>query len=487
MSIDKKDVNLTLLTAFKNSNFIIVGEKALQAANASKLQTETLLESDQSISGIKSISNINVAPSIAQLDTVLPATSVNDSDDSDINLITGTRSKAGRLNTVIGSGTPQAVGQSLATVTNTNASTFRNELKTIAVEDAKPIVLDIDIVLNDGVDTQSGFSSSINNFNLSFNNLIGNNTNSLLGNCILNIQNGIFPILNAIVPNISSTFTNTIIGLLLSNRKIDAVRELEKKSTLSAEEIEKKLDEVPVSQNNVENKQVKDLVGKKTVPAYVLTSQESLWLSENTPTFGSYRFDVIGTKEELISELRNTSRDFTEFVVHWTESFKNQNLTAEDIHEWHLDKGYTGIGYHYIITRSGMLQRGRPLNLIGDHAPEFNHNQFSIGIAFVGGFNCSTLTKNPDRFLSSESFTQSQWTTFDMFCEAFYTVLPAGQAWGHNDISNLNTDPGFDVPSYVKKKFNKENHLLRGDVEGSSLSFQQLADFVRSTTGENLI
>ena len=487
MSIDKKDVNLTLLTAFKNSNFIIVGEKALQAANASKLQTETLLESDQSISGIKSISNINVAPSIAQLDTVLPATTVNDSDDSDINLITGTRSKAGRLNTVIGSGTPQAVGQSLATVTNTNASTYRNELKTIAVEDAKPIVLDIDIVLNDGVDAQSGFSTSINNFNLSFDNLIGSSTNSLLGNCILNIQNGIFPILNAIVPNISSTFTNTIIGLLLSNRKIDAVRELEKKSALSAEEIEKKLDEVPISQNTVEDKQVKELVGKKTVPAYELTSQESLWLSENTPTFGSYRFDVIGTKEELISELRNTSRDFTEFVVHWTESFKNQNLTAEDIHEWHLDKGYSGIGYHYIITRSGILQRGRPLNLIGDHANEYNHNQYSIGIAFVGGYNCSIGTKNPDRFLSSESFTQSQWTTFDMFCEAFYTVLPAGQAWGHNDISNLNTDPGFDVPSYVKKKFNKENHLLRGDIEGSSLSFQQLADFVRSTTGENLI
>ena len=95
------------------------------------------------------------------------------------------------------------------------------------------------------------------------------------------------------------SFTNTIIGLLLSNRKIDAVRELEKKSALSAEEIEKKLDEVPISQNTVEDKQVKELVGKKTVPAYELTSQESLWLSENTPTFGSYRFDVIGTKEEL--------------------------------------------------------------------------------------------------------------------------------------------------------------------------------------------
>ena len=74
-----------------------------------------------------------------------------------------------------------------------------------------------------------------------------------------------------------------------------------------------------------------------------------------------------------------------------------------------------------------------------------------------------------------------------MFCEAFYTVLPAGQAWGHNDVSDMNTDPGFNVQKFVKQKFNKENIVLRGDFEGSSLSFQQLADFVRSTTGENLI
>ena len=103
-----------------------------------------------------------------------------------------------------------------------------------------------------------------------------------------------------------------------------------------------------------------------------------------------------------------------------------------------------------------------------------NHNRFSIGIAFVGGFNCSTLTKNPDRFLSSESFTQSQWTTFSMFCESFYTVIPAGQAWGHNNVSNLNTDPGFDVPGYVKKKFSKLNTVARGDADGSALSPTQL-------------
>jgi len=308
MSISKTDVNLTLLTAFKNSNFIIVGEKALQAANATKLQSESLLESDQTISGIKSISNINVAPSIAQLDTVLPATSVNDSDDSDINLITGTRSQPGRLNTVIGSGSPQAVGQSLATVTDRNAFQYRNELKSIAVDDAKPIVLDIDIVLNEGGVAQTGFSNSISDFNLSINNLIGNNTNSLLGNCILNIQNGIFPVLNSIVPNISNTLTQTVVGLLLGNRKVEAARLLEKNSNQSAAEIEKKLNEVPVSQSNVVDTQTKKLVGDKTVPAYeLLSEQEKLWLSENTPTFGSYRFDIIGTKEEMISEIRNST------------------------------------------------------------------------------------------------------------------------------------------------------------------------------------
>ena len=167
MSVDIRDINLTLLTAFKNSNFIIVGEKALQAANTTKLQSESLLESDQTISGIKSISNINVAPSIAQLDTVLPATSVNDSDDSDINLITGSRSNAGRLNTVIGSGSPQAVGQSLATVTNQNAFKYRNELKSIAVDDAKESVMDIDNILTNGVDQQVGLSTSISTYNLS--------------------------------------------------------------------------------------------------------------------------------------------------------------------------------------------------------------------------------------------------------------------------------------------------------------------------------
>ena len=530
MSVDIREINLTLLTAFKNSNFLIVGEKALQAANTTKLQSESLLESDQTISGIKSISNINVAPSIAQLDTILPATSVNDSDDSDINLITGTRSKPGRLNTVIGSGSPQAVGQSLATVTNTNASTYRNELKTIAVEDAKSSVNDIDNIIDKGVDNHVGLSNSISIFNTSFNNIIGTPTNSLLANCILNIQKGIFPIIDKVAPTISKPDKDEAVRLLLADRKREAAQLLEKNSkTFDATAIQESIEKVDISQKNILDAATEKAIGKKTVQDYDLTRQEKSWQGSSTPVRGeapaeesapdisstppqigaptvpvpapppvvtttepsggagvvtetvkkpvrtnAYTFDIVGSKEELVTEFRESTRDITEFVTHWTATFSNQNTTAEDVHKWHRDRGFDGCGYHYLILRDGKLQRGRPLNIKGAHAKKNGHNKFSIGIAFVGGFNCPTGTPNPENFTSADSFTEEQRNTYDMFVASFYVAFPSGQAWGHSDTDPGKIDPGFDVQQYVYNKQNKENVFTNGKQLASSLSSAQL-------------
>lgn len=53
-------------------------------------------------------------------------------------------------------------------------------------------------------------------------------------------------------------------------------------------------------------------------------------------------------------------------------NFKNQNpdtiaihhaaaksCTAQDIHRWHLDRGWMGIAYHYFIRKDGTIYRGR--------------------------------------------------------------------------------------------------------------------------------
>ena len=473
MSIDIAELNATLLTAFKNSNFIIVGEKALQAANATKLETETKLDSDKAeIGGLKSLTNTVVGPSVMTFTTILAPTKVNDSDDSDINLITGTRTVNARLNTVIGSGTPTAVGDALKTVTNTNASAFRANLETIAVDSAKDEVTNIDAIINDGVDNSVGFSQSINSYNNNFNNLIGFGAVTLLGNLILSNQSGIIPVIDKVAPTITPSKKQNIIDLLLAGRKREAIEDLEKVSNnFTATQIESELEQVDISQSSVINRAASPEVGKKTTPDYIIGQDEKNWKNEDTNTAtGAYSFTYVGSKEELVAEMREANRAITEFVAHWTATFTNQDIGSEEVHAWHKERGFLGIGYHYVIRRDGRLQRGRPLNNVGAHSKAYNHNKYSIGITMAGGYNCPIGTPNPERFQSADSLTAAQMKTFEMFVAAFYDVWPGGQAWGHNDTSDQGKiDPGFDVQEYVFNKFGKKNVYTDGTLPESAM------------------
>lgn len=168
-------------------------------------------------------------------------------------------------------------------------------------------------------------------------------------------------------------------------------------------------------------------------------------------------FPYISSVEELQAELRNVTREVTEVVVHWTETPTNKNIGSEEINAIHLENGLNGIGYHYIIRRDGSLQRGRPVNIQGQHAIANGHDNRSISIAFVGGFNVPSETRNIQNFLSVQSLNRSQFNTFDHFCRAFYNVFSGGQIVGHSDLDELASDPGFDVRAYVKANFDKDS------------------------------
>lgn len=170
-----------------------------------------------------------------------------------------------------------------------------------------------------------------------------------------------------------------------------------------------------------------------------------------------FTFTFVSSVEELRSELRKVTRDVTEVVVHWTDTFVNANIGSEEINQRHLGLGMKGIGYHYVIRRDGSLQRGRPVNEDGDHCDTNGHNSNSIGIAFVGGLNCASGNPNPTRFRSAASLTRSQLNTFEEFCRAFYQVNPGGQILGHNEIDPNEEDPGFEVIEYCKNVFGKES------------------------------
>ena len=79
---------------------------------------------------------------------------------------------------------------------------------------------------------------------------------------------------------------------------------------------------------------------------------------------------------------KTTSR----IILHHAEA---SHCTAADIHRWHLNNGWAGAGYHFLVRKDGSIYRLRPENKVGSHAKGANSN--SIGICFEGAYMTETM------------------------------------------------------------------------------------------------
>lgn len=80
-------------------------------------------------------------------------------------------------------------------------------------------------------------------------------------------------------------------------------------------------------------------------------------------------------------------------IIHHTGSPKDEDISAEAIHRYHRDsEKWAGIGYHFVIRKSGIIEQGRPLMYIGAHCP--GQNARSIGIHLSGNFQIDEPTKD---------------------------------------------------------------------------------------------
>ena len=82
-------------------------------------------------------------------------------------------------------------------------------------------------------------------------------------------------------------------------------------------------------------------------------------------------------------------RHIDQIVVHCTASPDFQDIGVKEIDKWHKDRGWSQIGYHYVVRRNGEIERGRPERLQGAHAK--GANQTSIGIVWVGVNECDPV------------------------------------------------------------------------------------------------
>lgn len=83
-----------------------------------------------------------------------------------------------------------------------------------------------------------------------------------------------------------------------------------------------------------------------------------------------------------LSKRKSTKR----IILHHAEAVK---CTADDIHKWHLNNGWAGIGYHFFVRKDGSIYRGRPEDTLGSHAKGANSD--SIGICAEGSYMSETM------------------------------------------------------------------------------------------------
>jgi N-acetyl-anhydromuramyl-L-alanine amidase AmpD len=90
---------------------------------------------------------------------------------------------------------------------------------------------------------------------------------------------------------------------------------------------------------------------------------------------------IIERKLKFKSKLKKLNSPSMIIIHHSAHS----SATVKDIHRWHLENGWSGFGYHFLVTKDGQVHRGRPENAIGVHTNGYNN--ISLGVCMQGNYD----------------------------------------------------------------------------------------------------
>lgn len=135
-------------------------------------------------------------------------------------------------------------------------------------------------------------------------------------------------------------------------------------------------------------------------------------------------------------------REITKIIVHCSATKENTFYTAADIRRWHKLKGYSDIGYHYVVLLDGTLEKGRPVDQMGAHCKANKGNRNSIGICYIGGLDSDGRPKDTRNPL--------QKRTLYALITALKNIWPKATVYGHRDFANVDC-PCFDAKEEYKE------------------------------------
>ncbi len=96
--------------------------------------------------------------------------------------------------------------------------------------------------------------------------------------------------------------------------------------------------------------------------------------------------------------------------------------TIDNIRRSHKARGFSDIGYHYVIHENGTIHRGRPESKSGAHAKGLNAR--SIGVCLIGNGN-------------KADFNTDQYLALSVKLRELLVAYPAAVVIGHREINQF--------------------------------------------------
>ncbi len=125
--------------------------------------------------------------------------------------------------------------------------------------------------------------------------------------------------------------------------------------------------------------------------------------------------------------------------MHCTATRIGEQLEVSQIDKWHRDRGFSEIGYHYVIYADGTIATGRDIRKKGAHVKGHNHD--SVGVAYVGGLD--------NNLVPQDTMTMQQELAFLHLVNSLRVVFGDLSVHGHNEFSNK-ACPSFEVQDKYK-------------------------------------
>lgn len=133
-------------------------------------------------------------------------------------------------------------------------------------------------------------------------------------------------------------------------------------------------------------------------------------------------------------KIKKSARHINKIIIHSTATPQGRHVSVKDVERWHIARGFSTIGYHYLIGLDGTIELGRSVHQTGAHAK--GHNRRSLGIAYVGG--CDN-DMNP-----KDTRTATQDMALTNLLRSLIEIYPGCTIHGHNEFSSK-ACPSFNV------------------------------------------